>query len=87
MIEILTAEERIQSFIINNLLDIQRLIKPYRELRDALLDKEDGLYHIDIRNQYGVTIRSIIAVYCAQHLQITALEAIMVIQELDVNQI
>lgn len=87
MNDILTAEERIQSFVINNLLDIQRLIKPYRELRDALLDKEEAALHFDIRNQYKETIRSIIAIYCAQHLQITPLEAIMVIQELDISQI
>lgn len=85
--DIVTAQDQMQAYIIMNLNRIQNLIKPYKIQRDALMLSESGLWHIEIDEQYKKILRSVIAVDLACNLQITPLDALLFVENLDVNQL
>lgn len=86
-IDILTAQDQMQAYIIMNLNRIQNLIKPYKIQRDALMLSESGLWHIEIDEQYKKILRSVIAVDLSINLSITPLDALLFVEDLDVNQL
>lgn len=85
--DIVTAQEQMQAYIIMNLNRIQNLIKPYKIQRDALMLSESGLWHIEIDEQYKKILRSVIAVDLSINLSITPLDALLFVEDLDVNQL
>lgn len=83
--QIITKEEQMMHFVTVNLPHIVELIKPYKQQRDALLQKEDGLFHHDISKQYDKIIKSVVAVFMTKHLQIDAFDAILFLDEMDTS--
>lgn len=85
--EIYTKQEVMEHFIIMNVPRLQQIIQPYKDQRQAYLDKEDGIWHSDINNQFEKIIRSVIVADMCLNLPITTLDALVFIEEVDINQI
>jgi hypothetical protein len=85
--EIYSQEEIMQHFVVANIFLIQKLLSPYKLQRDALLASEKGLFHIDIEEQYVKILRSVLAVYLCQNLQITPLESLIFCEQLNVKDL
>lgn len=83
---IYTQEEQMQHFVVANIFLIQKLLSPYKLQRDALLASEKGLFHIDIESQYVKILRSVLAVYMCQNLQITPFEALVFTESLNIGE-
>lgn len=83
--DIITKEERMMHYIIANLYRIQKLIEPYKQQRDILLDKEDGIWREDINKQYDKTIRSVIVTDMCQNLPITVLDGMVFVESIDLS--
>jgi len=84
---IYSQEEIMQHFIVANVFLIQKLFSPYKLQRDALLANEKSLFHIDIEQQYVKILRSVLAVYMCQNLQITPLDALIFVEQMKVELI
>ena len=87
MMESYTIEEIMSHYLVANLLRLQQITKDYKTQRDALLVKEDGIWHNDINAQYKTIIKSVIMVDMAQNLPVNALEILIFMENVDITKI
>lgn len=80
-----TVEENVFLYLVYNQDRFKRELNSYVDQRDALLKSEDSALHLEINSQFEEYVRKVLTDNVTLHLAISTEDAIMVIENLNVN--